>query len=171
MASMSDTEFELRLWLPTDSAEELTDLLHRAYVQLGEMGLNYTAVDQSVERTLRDVTQDTCIVAVAASQLVGTILVRGPQPSWNCDWYRRPTTASACRFAVSPERQSRGLGSRLLQEAEIWAREQKFGELAVDTAEQATHLIGFYTRRGYRFIETVQWPGKTYRSVVLSKSL
>jgi hypothetical protein len=59
----------------------------------------------------------------------------------------------------------------LLEEAETWAREQGFAELAVDTAEQATHLIDYYKRRGYCFIETVQWPGKTYRSVVLSKEL
>ena len=35
-----------------DDAEALTDLLHRAYAELGAMGLNYTAVDQSVAETL-----------------------------------------------------------------------------------------------------------------------
>jgi hypothetical protein len=32
-----------------DSLGELTSLLHRAYAQLSDLGLNYTAVDQSVD--------------------------------------------------------------------------------------------------------------------------
>ena len=55
--------------------------------------------------------------------------------------------------------------------AEAWALEQRYRELAVDTAEPADHLVAFYSRRGYRFIEFAQWPGKHYRSVILSKSL
>jgi hypothetical protein len=53
--------------------------------------------------------------------------------------------------------------------AEQWTREAGYSELALDTAEQATHLTEFYHRRGYRWISTIQWPGKTYRSVILSK--
>jgi hypothetical protein len=44
-------------------------------------------------------------------------------------------------------------------------------ELALDTAEPALHLIDWYERRGYRFIEYVQWRGKRYRSVIMSKTL
>ncbi|HET7867535.1 MAG TPA: hypothetical protein VFL86_24285 [Burkholderiaceae bacterium] len=59
----------------------------------------------------------------------------------------------------------------LLQRAEHWAQEAGFVELAMDTAEQATHLIELYARLGYRHVACVQWPGKVYRSVVLSKQL
>ena len=41
----------------------------------------------------------------------------------------------------------------------------------MDTAEQATHLIELYKGLGYRHVDWVQWTGKVYRSVVLSKSL
>lgn len=59
----------------------------------------------------------------------------------------------------------------LLNHAEGWAVQRGFGELAIDTAEQATDLIEFYTSLGYRPVGWVQWPGKVYRSVVLSKRL
>ena len=59
----------------------------------------------------------------------------------------------------------------LLQRAEQWARDSGFAELAMDTAEQAEHLIKLYTRLGYQHVGWVQWPGKRYRSVVLSKHL
>ena len=59
----------------------------------------------------------------------------------------------------------------LLARAERWAAESGFTELAMDTAEQATHLIELYTRLGYRPVGWVQWQGKVYRSVILSKQL
>jgi hypothetical protein len=43
--------------------------------------------------------------------------------------------------------------------------------MAVDTAEPATHLVAWYARLGYRPVETVQWRGKKYRSVIMSKTL
>lgn len=47
----------------------------------------------------------------------------------------------------------------------------RFKELALDTAEQAQHLIALYAGFGYRHVGFVQWPGKVYRSFVLSKAL
>ena len=59
----------------------------------------------------------------------------------------------------------------LMSWAETWAREHGYREIAVDTAEPAQHLVAFYSRRGYRFIAYAQWPGKRYRSVILSKEV
>ena len=44
---------QLRLFQASDSIAELTLLLHRAYARLGDMGLNYTAVDQAPEVTAK----------------------------------------------------------------------------------------------------------------------
>jgi hypothetical protein len=43
--------------------------------------------------------------------------------------------------------------------------------MALDTAEPAAHLIAFYNRLGYRFIEHAQWRMTNYRSVIMSKTL
>jgi ribosomal protein S18 acetylase RimI-like enzyme len=48
---------------------------------------------------------------------------------------------------------------------------EKVNEIALDTAETAYHLIDFYKKRGYRYIETIKWDATNYKSVVLSKSL
>ena len=56
--------------------------------------------------------------------------------------------------------------------AEPRAKEMGALELALDTPEDARHLVDRYTRRGYRFIEHADWrPGTNYLSVILSKSL
>jgi hypothetical protein len=44
---------KIRPFSSTDSIVEITVLLHRAYARLGQMGLNYTAVDQSTDVTAK----------------------------------------------------------------------------------------------------------------------
>jgi GNAT superfamily N-acetyltransferase len=63
------------------------------------------------------------------------------------------------------------IGSRLIAHVEQRAAEKGIAELAVDTAEPATHLRRFYAARGYRFVEHAQWTCVNYRSVVMSKRI
>ena len=162
---------KVRLFSESDSIADLTCLLHRAYARLGMLGLNYTAVDQTAETTAKRIRGGTCYVATLANTLVGTIVVQPTYSKNECEYFTRPGVAAAHQFAVEPERQSLGLGRMLLAKAESWASENGFRELAMDTAEQATYLIALYAKLGYRHVGWVQWPGKVYRSVVLSKCL
>lgn len=154
-----------------DSLAELTSLLHRAYARLAAMGLNYTAVDQPAEVTATRIQGGTCFVAQIGAELVGTVLVQPTYASNHCPYFTRPGVACAHQFAVAPQHQGRGIGRLLLERAERWARAAGFAELAMDTAEQAGHLVQLYGRLGYRQVDWVHWPGKVYRSVVLSKPL
>ena len=103
--------------------------------------------------------------------MVGTIVVRGTHESSECSYFNQRGVATAHQFAVAPEYQGTGIGSALLSQAETWARENGFTSLALDTAESVSDLIEFYSRRGYEKTGTVQWPGKRYRSVVMSKGM
>jgi predicted N-acetyltransferase YhbS len=155
-----------------DSIEALTALLQRSYAALGAMGLNYTAVDQTPEVTRRRNAGGLCLVAVdAADRVIGTVLFYPPERTSGSPWFNRPEVAKCAQFGVDPPFQKQGIGSRLADAAEAEARAAHAKEIALDTAEPATHLIEWYARRGYRFIEYAQWRGKRYRSVILSKSL
>ncbi|TAG46629.1 MAG: GNAT family N-acetyltransferase [Betaproteobacteria bacterium] len=155
----------------SDSIDELTLLLHRAYARLGKMGLNYTAVDQTPEVTAERIRGGHCFVVTEHDRLVGTIVVQPTYADNDCEYFTKPGVAAAHQFAVDPNHQGTGVGRMLLARAEQWAMKSGFRELAMDTAEQATHLIDLYTRHGYRHVGWVQWRGKVYRSVVLSKQL
>ncbi len=161
----------IRLIDPSDSIEAITLLLHRAYAYLERMGLNYTAVDQSPEVTANRIRRGICYVATDGSNFVGTIIVQPTHDKSECYYLTQSGIACANQFAVAPEFQNKGLGSKLLMCAETWARKNGFSHLAVDTAEPATRVIEFYNRRGYHHVDWVQWTGKKYRSVVLSKAL
>lgn len=135
------------------------------------MGLNYTAVDQSPEVTAQRISGGRCFVATKEDALVGTIVVQPTYAENECEYFTRPGVAAAHQFAVDPDQQGLGIGRSLLAKAEEWAASSGFRELAMDTAEQATHLIDLYRGLGYRHVGWVQWTGKAYRSVVLSKPL
>lgn len=157
---------------PDDSMEELTILIHEAYRPLGEAGMRYLATHQDAATTARRAAEGECSVAVLYGRVVGTITLRHPEQTNGCPWYDRPDVASFGQFAVEPGVQGRGIGKALLDHVERRAAEKGIAELALDTAEGATRLIETYTRRGYRFIEFVDWrPETNYRSVILSRRL
>lgn len=156
---------------PSDSLLDITNLLHRAYARLGSMGLNYTAVDQSPGVTAKRIAGGHCYVAEVGGKLGGTIVVKPTYRENDCEYFTREGVAAVHQFAVDPEIQGKGIGRALLEASENWARDQGFRELAMDTAEQAEHLIKLYAGLGYAHVGFVQWPGKVYRSLVLSKRL
>jgi len=162
---------QIRRLQSTDSLEQLTALLHRGYAQLGAMGLNYTAVDQTVEVTADRIQGGHCLVALWNGELAGTVLGMPQVLKSECKYYGRPGVASLRQLAVEPSLQGKGVGRALIAACETWARESGFTELALDTAEPATHLVTLYARLGFAQMGTVQWPGKCYRSVVMSKRL
>lgn len=155
----------------TDSISELTGLLHRAYARLAGMGLRYMATHQGDDITRQRAADGTCLVAVMEGVIQGTIIFKDVRQTNGCPWYDSPNVASIGQFAVDPELQSNGLGRRLMNVAETLATESGAIEIALDTAEPATHLVDWYTRLGYRFIEHTHWTHTNYRSVIMSKCL
>lgn len=102
--------------------------------------------------------------------MVGTVTLRSG-PSKGSPWLEQNGVASFEQFGVEPTLQRQGIGSKLMDAIERRAAEKGFHDMALHTAEGAEHLIRWYTSRGYGFIEHLHWPGKIYRSVVLSKNL
>jgi ribosomal protein S18 acetylase RimI-like enzyme len=163
--------FDIRPLRGDDSLDALTDLLHRAYARLADMGLRYMATHQDVAVTRKRVEQGQCLVAVNGATLCGTIIIKTAAQTKGSPWYDRPDVASIGQFAVDPAIQGRGLGRRLMALAEQSASASGARELALDTAEPATHLIAWYERLGYRHIEHADWGHTNYRSVIMSKTL
>ena len=161
----------IRLIEPGDSIQELTEFLHRAYRPLADAGMRFFATHQSPEQTAERCDEGECYLALQDDRLVGTIVFRSPEQTDGCPWYDRPDVASFGQFAVEPALQGSGIGSTLLLLSERRALETGAKHLALDTAEPATHLIAYYNRRGYEFIEHTQWHDTNYRSVILSKPL
>ena len=171
MKGMGPPSLTIRRFGPDDSITSLTALLHRSYQALLDMGFQYWATHQSDEVTRSRIEEGECYVGEIAGEVVATICLNGPDGTGGTPWYDRPDVACVAQFAVEPRLQGRGLGTRLMDFAEARAREKGAAEVALDTAEGASHLIRFYENRGYRSIGHAQWDGVNYRSVILSLRL
>jgi GNAT superfamily N-acetyltransferase len=170
-AGVGEKDVIIRELAAADSIADLTALLHAAYARLGGMGFNYTAVDQTEDVTRSRIARGLCLVAVDGGALVGTIMFHPPGRSAGCPCYERADVATIGQFGVLPGRQATGTGTRLLRHAEQLAAASGAAELALDTSEGASHLVGWYEREGFHFVEHAQWEGKTYRSVIMSKQV
>ena len=139
---MNSTTLQLRQLEESDSLTELTSLLHRAYARLGNMGLNFTAVDQTPEVTAKRIHGGTCFVVAAGPKLVGTVVAKPTYAKNDCEYFTRHGVAVAHQLAVDPEHQGAGIGRMLLDRVEQWAKDAGYAELAMDTAEPVsyTHL-------------------------------
>ncbi len=156
----------------SDPVPGITDLLHAAYAPLAAMGLRFTATHQDEEVTRARLARGMAWVGERDGEIVATVTLY-PTPSGTsaCDWYRQDGVFTLGQFAVRPDLQRQGLGRRLMELMEAEATALGARELALDTAEGATHLVRWYENAGYRFVAFADWSTTNYRSVVLSKTL
>ena len=167
----TDDKLTIRQLSNTDSLEDLTKLLHRAYKVLADMGLKYVATYQTIDTTRDRLKNGTCFVAELDGRIVATALYRKPGQAKGCEFYQRPDVAHISQMGVEPDLQRKGIGAKLMRYVEDVAARDGASKLALDTAEPATHLIEWYERLGYRFIEYIDWDITNYRSVIMSKAV
>ncbi|MCW3102746.1 MAG: N-acetyltransferase [Bacteroidetes bacterium] len=161
----------IRQFNNSDSLEELTSLLHKSYKKLADQGFRFHASHQDIHTTKQRIENAECYVMTIENKLIGTISYRSPAAKDEHPYYDQPFVASFGQFAVDPEYQEMGLGSKLIDTAEKCAVRDGAEEIAIDTAEGATNLIEYYNKRGYRFVTYTQWEVTNYRSVILAKRL
>lgn len=89
----------------------------------------------------------------------------------DCQYYTKTGVYSFGQFAIDPDFQGYGLGSRIMNALESRAKELGAIELALDTSENALDLIEMYKKRGYKHVDYTKWQVTNYRSVILSKML
>jgi ribosomal protein S18 acetylase RimI-like enzyme len=66
------------------------------------------------------------------------------------DYYRRREHGHVADIVVSERAEGRGVASRLLAEAEVWARKQSFDWLTISVFDENRRAAGLYERIGFR---------------------
>ncbi|MDI9636815.1 GNAT family N-acetyltransferase [Kamptonema cortianum] len=167
---MAEVEY-VRWESASHPVQEITRLVHSAYKRLGDMGLNFTAVDQDDDTTRYRLSKGSSFLAVQGGTIVGTITLVRPGQEDIHPWLARDDVAHFTQFAVEPHLQGSGIGRQLLRLAEEEAARIGAKHIALDTAVPAAHLVEMYAEWGYVEVGLCQWPGKRYQSVVMSKEL
>ena len=153
------------------SIAAVTELLHEAYGPLLAKGLRYYAATQSPKGTSWRLEAGAGIVVLLGREIIGTATYYDSYEGDECSWYRRREVGHFGQFAVKPEYQRLGIGTRMLGEMEAKAIAGGKSELALDTSEKSDDLIGYFAARGFRYIERVRWELTNYASVIMSKRL
>lgn len=165
-------DWKIRALSPSDSLEQLTDLIHRAYAPHLAHGLRFVGTHQTVQVTAERIASGHAFVATAHDELIGTVTVRPPQPQSSAPLYRDPLTWSFSQLAVAPELKGRGLGRALHDAAVQFALQSGAQTMMLDTAAPAKGLIARYESWGYRIVGRADWRPKTnYESVLMSRAL
>ncbi|MBO0899329.1 GNAT family N-acetyltransferase [Cellulomonas sp. zg-ZUI222] len=159
-----------------DDVPALTRLLHDAYADLAARGLNFTGATQDEATTARRSlgVGASWVLVDAAGGLAGTITATSP-PGRGIkaltDLALEPDRVWLNQLAVRPDLRARGLATYLWGVLREWSLARGMRSVGLDTAEPAAPLRAMYRRWGFVDADVVQWPGKTYRSVVMLHSL
>jgi len=154
-----------------DSLDELTFLLHKSYKKLADLGFMFLATHQDVKTTKQRADNSECYVAMLDNKIIGTICYRSPTTKAQHEYYDQPFVASYGQFAVDPEYQKMGLGSKLIDFVEKCALRNNAKEIGIDTVEGTIELIEYYKKRDYYFKTYAQWDTTNYRSVIMTKQI
>jgi ribosomal protein S18 acetylase RimI-like enzyme len=146
---------------PDDGPAALA-VLHAAHAWNLAHGFNFTAATMDLAALVARMTPATFFVAEHGGRVVGTVEVLPDEP---------PGLWSLHLLGVDPASGTRGLGRTLVAFAERHAARHGATALRLDTPENHPWLPAFYQRLGYQVTGTVQWEGKHYRSVWLTKAL
>ncbi|HEY1478796.1 MAG TPA: GNAT family N-acetyltransferase, partial [Gaiellales bacterium] len=68
---------------------------------------------------------------------------------WSMDYYRRRRHAHVADLVVAPEFEGRGVASRLVEQAERWAREHRYDWLTIAVFEENRRAAGLYEHLGF----------------------
>ncbi|UCC44412.1 MAG: GNAT family N-acetyltransferase [Candidatus Zixiibacteriota bacterium] len=169
--TLASGEIRIRTLSRSDSIDELTRLLNRAYRQYAEDGLLFLASHQDADVTRHRIGAGACFVAELGSKIAGTITYHFPCQSVALHTAKCVQVARIAQLAVDPDQWGGGIGSRLMSHAECRARRDGADELALDTAESASRLIAWYCSLGYQIVSSFGATCTNYRSVIMSKDL
>lgn len=125
---------------------------HRIYALCHEV-LGYEFSEEQVEQNIRRLIgspENLLLVAVDQDdEVIGFIHANNHDPIY------APPMKDVVALAVDPEYRKRGLGRRLLQAVEDWARETGAKGVRTNAAVSHKSALSFYKENGYEYIRTV----------------
>ena len=145
-----------------EDAEAALAVMHAAHAWNLANGFNFTAVTMTLPELAARLAPETFFVAEREGRVIGTVEV---QPEAEAGLW------GLHLLAVDPGVPEKGVGRALVAFAERLAAAGGGEWLRLDTPETHPWLPGFYERLGYARTGTVQWEGKLYRSVLLTKAI
>ncbi len=152
----------------------MTTLVHQAHAELAGRGLNFSGVDQSVATTRRRSFQGSTWVLELEGTLIGMVTLSMPPSSVLRELSEVANVRRAAwlnQLAVHPDHRGGGHARTLFETVRDEATRRRAAFLGLDTARPAEDLLEMYLHWGFEQREVIQWPGKSYDSLVMTLPL
>lgn len=165
------TKILIRELTESDCIESLTKLINESYRERANAGYNMTGSYQDSSITRHRIDSGICFLAEYDGEIIGTaLLVLKMGDSYPTE-YKVSGVAVLSQVCVKPGHRKLGIGALLIAEVEKRAIELGRKQLMLDTVETEPALVEYYRRFGFQDFSHFQWEGKTYRSLIMEKSL
>jgi GNAT superfamily N-acetyltransferase len=146
--------------------EEITDLLHLAFAEKKEKGMNYLATYQDAETTKRRVGNGVCWVALLNEKVIGTETIEIFYPDRkNRRWHNEGTYAYCSQAAVHPYFKRIGLGSRIQKEIIFYCFKNNIDEILGHTSIRARDIQKWWKKFGAQKVELISSAATNYYAV------
>lgn len=142
-------------------AEALARVYRSAFQENRELGLPHDAESADPERVASWIRDHTVLVAIEDGEVIGGVVLTATDED----------RVNIGRLAVREDAKRDGVGDRLLDEAEEWARRQGFTTIWLETPVAHPYLPGMYRRRGYEQAGTREDDGHEFAFVVMEKAV
>jgi GNAT superfamily N-acetyltransferase len=150
------------------SISDIIHLLHSAFKEREEQGLNMGGINISVEE-LEIILQDAVMyVAEREDHLIGVLTARYAERE------TRTKPELYCHLgyvAVSPAEKRSGIGGMLLNCLEEEAKKKGCRYIISNTAESAESAVAWHLKQGFRKIKYTHWKSRNYPSIIFRKEL
>lgn len=143
-----------------DEISALYDAIHGYY----ETHTNYPGWLKGIyplrEDAVKGIESGGLYVAEAGGKIAGTLILshRPENAYYGVEWKKEldyDKVFVIYTFAVLPEFSGRGIGTKLLEEAEKTARENKMEAIRLDVLDRNEPAIKLYEKCGFEYIDTV----------------
>ena len=153
--------------------EDVNDIeeLYNSSIDYLEAHTNYPGWKKGVYPTKEDarngIDEDCLFVAECGHKIVGTIILRHkPEEAYATVKWKKDLDYEEVlviyTFAIHPDYLKQGIGSKLLQFAESYAKEHKVKSIRLDVVKENLPAISAYEKNGFEYVATVDLGYEAY---------
>jgi ribosomal protein S18 acetylase RimI-like enzyme len=121
-----------------------------------------------------DIQSKTMFVLLENHQVIASVSVDTKQPAVYSEIFWNPVTSNPLmvhRLCVAPEKQGQGLGRRMLEFVETYAKEKSHDCIRVDVHTQNKAALATYENRNFKRLGEVFFPRRNVPFVCMEKVL
>lgn len=141
---------------------DITELLHSAYQERTNQGLQYKAAYQDTHTTIERVGDGICLVALYNNELIGTSTF---QVRKGVKWYHGRKYGYFSQLAVHPNFKRNGIGGLLLERKLDLCRQFDVDTAILHTSEKAKSLISWHISNGAQKVDFQSRGNNNYYSI------